>query len=572
MSHPVPNQGSWYQSVGRWLSGKPKRQQKGERHANQQVTVEHLETRQLLSASNSASATQRTAIQRTAAESTAADTGTTGPTSSSTTSTTHGVDANGNPTTTTTITTTTTDANGNTTTSSTSTTTVDGTATLTSTSIDTDQAIASVRQANGKLILVGTAQINTFGNYDFAITRINEDGSLDTTFGSGGKKTVSFDLGGKDASGNLVACLDAATCVALQTDGKIVVGGYAQRDATGNFDFAVVRLNTDGTLDTSFSSDGKALVAFDLGGGGDDRATGIAIQSDGKIILTGSTQMRAAGDNDFAIARLRTDGSLDTTFSGDGRKNIGFNSVGDDRGAAVVIQPDGKIIVVGYAQASGVGNDDFAIARLTSSGNMDSKFGTKGKKTIAFDLGGARTDRASAVALQADGKILIAGSATSATGDGDFAIVRLKSSGSLDKSFSNDSRRTVAFNLGANNEDQASGIVIQSDGKILLGGFSQVSATGDFDFTVARITTDGELDTSFSTDGKKSIPFNMGGSDNDMANGLLLQPDGKIVLIGHALKTDPANTDFAAVRIDTDGQLDTSFGTIGLKTIPFDLT
>ncbi len=555
---------SWYDSVGRWLSGAPKRKRNAEETGNRQVTVEFLENRQLLSATNPADTNTASSEEQTAQVAS----------SSSTTTTTHGVDSNGNPTTTTTVTTTTTDENGNVTTSSTSTTTVDGTTVTPSTSIDTDQALGMALQADGKMILVGAVQIDAYGNYDFGVTRLNSDGSLDTTFGTNGKKTISFDLGGLDANGHLSLDQDIATCVAIQADGKIVVGGYAQRDGFGNFDFAVVRLNTDGSLDTTFSSDGKAVVAFDYGGGGDDRATGVAIQADGKIVLVGYCQKESLGDNDIALARLKTDGSLDTSFTGDGRKYIGFNNsgAGDDRGAAVKVQPDGSIVVVGYAQASGAGNDDFAIARVTPNGTLDRSFSSDGKKTIAFNLGGTGNDRATSLALQADGAIVVGGTASSTQGDGDFAITRIKKNGSMDKSFSGDGRKTVDFNLGASLEDQATGVAIQADGKIVLGGLAQVSATGDFDFAATRLTTDGELDTSFSTDGKKSIPFNMGGSDNDVANGLVIQSDGKIVLFGHSLRTDPANTDFAVARLDEDGQLDNSFATGGLKTIPFDLT
>ncbi len=559
MSHRHPGTSTWYQTFGRWISGSAKRKRGLEDSSTEPAAVEYLETRQLLSATNTASAPEQTAQEAT---------------SSSTTTVTHGVDGNGNATTTTTITTTTTDENGNTTTTSTSTTTLDSETTPTPTSIDTDQALGMALQADGKMILVGTAQVDTDGNYDMAVTRLNVDGSLDTTFGTNGKKVISFDLGGLDANGNLTMDLDVATCVAIQADGKIVIGGYAQRDGTGNYDFAVVRLNTDGAMDTTFSSDGKAVVAFDHGGGGDDRATGVAIQADGKIVLVGYAQKQSLGDNDIAMARLKTDGSLDTAFTGDGRKVIGFNNngAGDDRGAAVAIQPDGSIVVVGYAQAGGTGNDDFAIARVTPNGSMDKTFSSDGKKTVAFNVGGAGTDRATSVALQADGAIVVAGSATAVNGDGDFAVTRIKKNGSMDKTFSGDGRKMVPFNLGASLEDQATGVVIQADGSIVLGGFAQVSATGDFDFAATRLTSVGELDTSFSTDGKKSIPFNMGGSDHDMANGIVLQTDGKVVLVGHALFTDPANTNFAAVRLDTDGQLDTSFGSGGLKTIPFDLT
>ena len=564
MSRHNPRPDSWYESVGQWLGATPRRKRNSEDTAARQITVEFLENRQLLSATNTSGLEEATSEEQTANQAS----------SSSTTTTTHGVDSQGRPTTTVTVTTTTTDENGNVTTSSTSTTTVDGETETPSTSIDTDQALGMVLQADGKMILVGAVQIDAYGNYDFGVTRLNADGSLDTTFGTNGKKVISFDLGGLDEDDHLSMDQDVATCVAIQADGKIVVGGYAQRDGFGNFDFAVVRLNTDGSLDTTFSSDGKAVVAFDYGGGGDDRATGIAIQNDGKIVLVGYCQKQALGDNDIALARLKTDGSLDTSFTGDGRKFIGFNNdgQGDDRGAAVKIQADGRIVVVGYAQAGGTGNDDFAISRVTTNGTLDRSFSSDGKKTIAFNLGGTGNDRASSVDIQTDGGIVVAGSASSAQGDGDFAVARIKKNGSMDKTFSGDGKKTIDFNLGASLEDQATGVVIQPDGSIVLAGLAQLSATGDFDFAAVRLTSVGELDTSFSTDGKKTIPFNMGGSDNDIANGVVLQPDGKIVLFGHALRTDPANTDFAVARLDTDGQLDTSFGTGGLKTIPFDMT
>lgn len=558
MSSRHPGTRSWLQSINHWLSGNSRRKRGVDPSRTEPAAIEFLESRRLLSATNTASAPEQTAHEST---------------SSTTTTVTHGVDANGNATTTTTITTTTTDENGNTTTTSTSTTTLDSETSTTPTSVDTDQAIGSAVQADGKIILVGVAQTDAEGNYDFAVTRLNADGSLDTTFGTNGKKVIAFDLGGLDSNGNPTIDTDAATCVAIQADGKIVIGGYAQR-GLGNYDFAVVRLNTDGSLDTTFSSDGKATVAFDLGGAGDDRATGIAIQGDGKIVLVGYAQKPSLGDNDIAIARLKTDGSLDTGFTGDGRKIIGFNNNGrgDDRGAGIVIQPNGSIVVVGYAQASGTGNDDFAIARVTPNGTMDKSFSSDGKKTIAFNLGAAGADRATSVALQADGGIVIAGLAESSLGDTDFAVTRVKANGAMDKSFSGDGRKTIAFNLGGSNEDHATGVGIQADGSIVLGGFAQISAGGDLDFAATRLTTEGDIDPTFSTDGKKTIAFNNGGSDNDAANSLTIQTDGKILLAGHALHADPANTDFAVTRLDTDGQLDTSFGSGGIKTIPFDLT
>jgi uncharacterized delta-60 repeat protein len=183
--------------------------------------------------------------------------------------------------------------------------------------VDTDQALATAVQSDGKIVLVGSAEITADGDTDFAVTRLNADGTLDLTFGTDGKKTIAFDLGG-------VNC-DVATCVAIQSDGKIVIGGYAQRTISGNFDFALVRLNTDGSLDNSFSTDGKATVSFDYGGTGDDRASGIAIQPDGRIVIVGDAKVANDGRSDFAMARLTTSGDLDTTFSVDGLKRVDFN-------------------------------------------------------------------------------------------------------------------------------------------------------------------------------------------------------------------------------------------------------
>lgn len=554
---------SWFDVLNPWSNKSHRRKGVDLREPPAPAEIELLEGRQLLSATNSAQADAQEAADT--ADTTAAGTTTT-------TTTSHGVDGNGRATTTVTVYTTTTDEDGNTTTTSTSTTTYDDADDDTdSDAINADQATATAVQADGKIVLVGAVQMNTYGNYDFAVTRLNEDGSLDTSFGDNGTRVIAFDLGGTDEDDNLAFDLDVATCVAIQSDGKIVVGGYAQRDSSGNFDFAVVRLNTDGALDSSFSSDGKALVAFDYGGVGDDRATGIAIQSDGRIVLVGTCQQDASGAGDLAIARLLSDGSLDTSFTGDGRKWIDFSDGGDDGGAAVAVQEDGGIVVVGYTTGSG-GDSDFAIARVTPDGSLDYTFSDDGKKTIKFDLGGDGMDRATSVAIQSDGSIVVAGSASGKNGDGDFAVARLTNSGGMDGAFSGDGRKTVAFDRGATNEDGATGVVVQSDGSIMIGGYTQVSSSGDFDFSVARLTSEGDLDTLFAIEGKKSIPFNDGGSDYDVANGMVLQSDGKIVVVGSAMKADPQNTDFAVLRLNADGDLDSAFGSGGKKTIAFDRT
>ena len=562
---PVPPVRSqyWFDILNPWSNRSHRRKGIDLQQPPAPAEIELLEGRQLLSATNTAQAASQDAANTT--ETTSAGTTTT-------TSTSHGVDGNGRATTTVTLTTTTTDEDGNTSTTTTSTTTYDDEDDDTdSDAINADQATAAVVQSDGKIVLVGTTQMNIYGNYDFAVTRLNADGSLDTSFGVNGTNVIAFDLGGTDDDGNLIADLDVATCVAIQSDGKIVVGGYAQRDASGNFDFAVTRLKTDGSLDSNFSSDGKALVAFDYGGVGDDRATGIAIQSDGKIVLVGTCQQNAGGTGDIAMARLLTDGSLDTSFTGDGRKWIDLSDGNDDGGAAVAVQSDGSIVVVGYTTSAG-GDNDFAMARVTPDGSLDYSFSDDGKKTIAFNIGGLGTDRATSVVIQSDGSIVVAGSASGKNGDGDFAVARITQNGGMDGTFSGDGRKTVAFNSGTSNEDGATGVVIQSDGSIMIGGYTQVSSSGDFDFAAARLTAEGELDTLFAIEGKKSIPFNYGGSDYDFANGMVLQADGKIVITGTAIKADPQDTDFAVVRLNSDGELDSAFGNSGKKTVAFDRT
>lgn len=428
--------------------------------------------------------------------------------------------------------------------------------------VDTDQALATAVQSDGKIVLVGSAEITADGDTDFAVTRLNADGTLDLTFGTGGKKTIAFDLGG-------VNC-DVATCVAIQSDGKIVIGGYAQRTISGNFDFALVRLNTDGSLDNSFSTDGKATVSFDYGGTGDDRASGIAIQPDGRIVIVGYAKVANDGRSDFAMARLTTTGDLDTTFSVDGLKRVDFNG-GDDKAKAVTIQSNGRIVIVGSGQSSNAGYD-FAIARITPTGSMDRSFTSDGRKVISFNRGGNMNDQASAVAIQTDGSLVIAGTSTSSAGDGDFAVARVKSNGSMDYTFGMKGRKAFGIDLGAGNEDQLKSMALQSDGKIVVGGFAQLTAEGDFDFAVARLNVDGSLDPTFSADGKKNIAFDVGGTKTDLAHSVVIQSDGKILLAGSAMVTNPANSDFAIARLNSDGQLDDSFGTNGIKTVLFDLT
>ncbi len=405
---------------------------------------------------------------------------------------------------------------------------------------NSSRAQAVVVQPDGKIVLAGFAQRSTMDS-DFAIARLNANGSLDTGFNAGGKNTVSFNLGGITNAG--------ARAAALQADGKIVVAGFAQRTANDT-DFALTRLLANGFLDTSFGGTGKVNFSFNLGSVNDDEATGLAIQPDGKIIVAGFAQ-RTTNDFDFAIARLNLDGSPDTSFNGTGKTNFGFNlgaSANKDEAFGVTLQPDGKIVVVGFAQVSGF-NFDFAVARLTASGALDPSFHGTGKVSVAYDLGGNNNDEAFGVALQGDGRIVVAGFAERGPGNFNFAVARLNPDGSLDAGFGSGGKATVAFALGGGtlDDDEATAVAVQPDGRIVVTGFAQRGVT-DYDFAIARLAANGSLDPSFNGSGKDVIPFNLGGGNNDRSYGVAVQPDGRIVAVGSA--QGATNFSFAVTRVE----------------------
>ncbi len=353
-------------------------------------------------------------------------------------------------------------------------------------------------------------------------------GSLDTTFSTDGKVTTHFSA---DDSGNAVA---------LQPDGKIVVAGYA------NNDFAVARYNANGTLDASFDSDGKVTTAI---GSGSDKGYELAIQPDDKIVVAGSSNNGT--NNDFALARYNADGSLDTSFDSDGKVTTAIGSAGD-AAYAVTLQSDGKIVVAGESNnpSNNVDNLRFALARYNADGTLDTDFGTGGKVTT--DLG-STVDRISAIALQPDGKIVVAGES-----GGNFALARYTADGSLDTSFSSDGKVSTDIGVG---HDAAYAMALQPDGKIVAAGLSAQNDSG-----LARYNADGSLDTTFG-DGGKVTAAHSGRQDN--INDVAVQPDGRIVTAG--IINNGVVNELGMVRYNANGTLDTTFGTDGIVTTGFSL-
>lgn len=354
------------------------------------------------------------------------------------------------------------------------------------------------------------------------------DGDLDASFGAAG--VVTTPIGSRD---------DIINRVAVQNDGKVVAAGQTWNGA--NWDIALTRYNSNGSLDTSFGGSGKVVTAI---GSGDDIAQGLAIQSDGKIVVAGTSHN--GSDYDFALVRYNSNGTVDSSFSGG--KIVPHISSGTDIAYSAIVQSDGKIVAAGTGWN---GQDyDFVILRFSSSGVLDGSFGTNG---ILFTHLTPSDDIAGDILQQSDGKLVVSGW-TQNPSTSYFELARYNLNGSLDNSFGSGGIVATHFPSGF---AIASRIVEQSDGKIVVGG--QTTVGGKKDSVLLRHNPDGSLDSTFGTGG---IVVTVVSPDDDNANGVALQNDGKIVTAGFAVTN--GTRDFAVKRHNADGSLDNSFGTGGI--------
>jgi uncharacterized delta-60 repeat protein len=365
-----------------------------------------------------------------------------------------------------------------------------------------------------------------------------EAGDLDPTFGVGGKVMTDF-----------AANFDVANALAIQADGKIVVVGRAASLSVS--EAALARYDPDGTLDASFGSGG--LVTTPVGTGVSEWLD-VAMQADGGIVTAGVAF--TSGSYNFTVARYLPSGMLDASFDTDGVATTPFPPGAATIGG-LVIQADGKIVVAGQLFV-GAGRD-FALMRYTPNGMLDPGFGTGGIVTTSFP--GSGDEEALSVAIQADGKIVAAGRADSATRFAEFALARYNANGSLDATFGSGGRVVTDF---ATSADIANDVVILADGKILAVGQTYRSAVG-FDFALARYNPDGSPDTGFGTSGL--VASNVG-SPTDIAYAVAIQPDGKPVVAGR-FGFGSTTDDFVLARYNQDGRLDGGFGTLGVVTTDF---
>lgn len=368
-----------------------------------------------------------------------------------------------------------------------------------------------VLQTNGKILALG---FTSHGDITYvAAARYNANGSPDNSFSFDGSLTPNIKQGST-----------FFTCTAIQSDGKILAAGYAWNGS--NYDFALVRNNLNGSADNTFSVDGAQMTDI---GSTDNKVSAIAIQTDGKIVVVGSSA------DGFAIARYNTDGSPDLTFDGDGIQTSSFGFAAD--ASSLVIQNDGKIIVAGSI-----------LARYNTNGSPDPSFGEGGKVITPFTIYD--------IALQADGNIILS------CNDGGYSFVtRFNINGAQDDLFGSEGR----YIISVNDFDHLLGksLAIQNDGKIVIGGFLEwIYRTHLSSFALIRINSDGSIDNSFNNGGPVITDI------NSLAFGtaVVVQNDNKIILGGYS--NNGNSDDFTLARYTTDGRLDNTFNGNGVSVTP----
>lgn len=351
---------------------------------------------------------------------------------------------------------------------------------LSNVSTSDDEVLALATQSDNKIVVVGYSE----KPQQFTVARYTSNGTLDSTFGTGGVVKTAFSERAY------------AWSVAIQSDGKIVVGG------DGGFVFALTRYTSTGALDTTFGNQGKVTTQI----GNMSAIRSIAIQSDGKIVAAGYS------DFDFAVARYTTTGSLDSAFGGgDGIVTTDFYG-DEDKATSIRLQSDGKILVAGSAVDLDL-SINFAIARYNSDGTADTSFNSTGSVTTVTQCG------VEALGLQPDGKIVVTGSTD------DVLLARYTTSGALDTLFGTDG--IVTTNVGGN-PDRSAALYTDTMGNILIAG-STLSG-GNEEFFAAKYQSSGVLDGSF--DNGDGIVITSLGSNSDLAYAIGVQPNGGIILGG----------------------------------------
>ncbi|MEW6474047.1 MAG: fibronectin type III domain-containing protein [Actinomycetota bacterium] len=361
--------------------------------------------------------------------------------------------------------------------------------------------------SQGRVVVIGSESIAGVGDH-FLVARFLPDGSRDDTFGASGNSRVQF--GDPQPGSTIVSSPGEAG--AVQADDKIVVAGSAY--AGGRNGFAVARFLPNGALDPEFGTDGVTLTSISS----HDAPRALTLQPDGRILVAGW------GSGGFSIARYNTDGSLDTTFAGDGATIIPAPGVGAVA-HAIATGPGGSIFLAGSVSDGGY-DSNFVVAKLTADGALADDFGGG---IVVSNLGG--NDFATGVLLQPDGKVVATGW-TSGSSYSAFAVRRYNTDGSDDVTFAGSGGTTISFPQStwvSTPPAYAEASALSADGRIVIAGTAITSYGGDF--ALARLHPDGSLDESLDGDGRLHIDFTEGGS-NDTGTALAVAPDGRLFIAG----------------------------------------
>ncbi len=381
--------------------------------------------------------------------------------------------------------------------------------------VQSDYLSAVKLQADGKIITAGNSVVNNVTQ--FGLIRLNSDGTLDTTFN------------GEGVVNTIIGSTSEIASLALQADNKIVAVGSA---TISNISYiAIARYNADGSLDTSFDTDGIVTATLNDGIFG----SGIVLQPDGKIVAVGTIVID--GTPQFIIARFNDNGSLDGAFNGAGFAITPVNS--RSMAKSVLIQSDNKLVVMGTSQIGQTGVSLITLVRYNTDGSIDTTFGTAGIVTTSIGNQALAFDGT----LQSDDKIVVGG-----TSDGDFVIARYNVDGSLDTSFDGDGFVLTSLNDG----DEIHAVAMQADGKIVAGGVSSAF------FAMGRFDTNGTLDNTFGSGGVVTDMLHESAGIND----IVIQADGKIIVAGFD------DNRAAIARFNSDGSSDVTFANNGVLNSP----
>lgn len=386
-----------------------------------------------------------------------------------------------------------------------------------------DSAQAVVVDPNGSVVLAGSAG----GNYS-VLARLLPNGAPDGSFGAGGISTLdlSFNLG------------DGLRAFVRMDDGRYVGCGIFASPGTAN-DFVVARFTSTGTLDSSFNGSGYAVTPFGPSGPG-EQCNAVAIQPDGMLVSAGYTY--ESGPSHVAMTRHTANGMLDSGFGIGGKLNINAAATtnGNSEAKAVLVQPDGKILVAGYA--FGPGHSEFLLMRLNSNGTPDASFGSGGITRTAV---GASEDIANAMVRQPDGRIVLAGSTYATGGQRDFALARYTSAGVLDAGFGTGGVVTTAIGPS---DDYAYALVLMPWGRLVAAGTSRTAVgQSPTDLSLVAYNANGSLDRYFGNAGKRIVDVS---AFSDAVFGLASDINGaRFWAVGTASRSSMSqNQDFLAAE------------------------